>query len=327
MMKKIIAIVAGGDSGEYDISIQSAEVVKEYLDKELYEAFIIGIRDNVWKYTDAEGGTHFINRKDFSLTIDDREIAFDAVFIAIHGTPGEDGKLQGYFDMLKIPYTSCNQMTSAITFNKFFCSRIVSSFNVPTSPSVILYKEDDIHTGNITDAVGFPCFVKPNGGGSSVGMSRVDKPEQLIPAIHKAFNEDDQVLVERFISGREITCGVLTVNGTVRSLPITEVITKNDFFDFEAKYTDGMAQEITPADVEDEIAKQCRSTSEMLYKNLNCRGVVRFDYIFNESGIYFLEVNTVPGLSPNSIVPQQSAAEGISLKELFTIVLDQALEK
>ena len=326
-MKKKIAIAAGGDSGEYEISIKSAAVVAEYMDTGLFEPYLIIFRGNEWKYTDSEGQEHHINRDDFTLVLKGEKIIFDAVLIAIHGTPGEDGKLQGYFDMLNIPYTACNQTTSALTFNKFFCNKVVSGFDVLVAASVILFKADEVSYDDILNSCGLPCFVKPNCGGSSVGMSKVSKAEELPAAVSKAFMEDDQVLVEGFIPGREISCGVITDHGTIRSLPLTEIISENDFFDYEAKYTEGLAKEITPAPVSDEIEKQCRATSEMLYKKLNCQGVVRFDYIFNDLGMYFLEVNTVPGLSSSSIVPKQSMVEGIDLKDLFTMILDQALNK
>ncbi len=325
-MKKIIAIVAGGDSGEYEISVKSAAVVEKYIDKDLYDTYRIIFKKNVWSYTDSDGREHLLDKNNFRLNIGDRMIQFDAVFIAIHGTPGEDGKLQGYLDMMGVPYTTCDHATSALTFNKFFCSSYVSSLGYQVSPSCILHKAYPYDIEFILKKTGLPCFVKPNNGGSSVGMSKVDHRKDMQAAIEKAFAEDEQVLVEAFIPGREITCGVFTFEGKARSLPITEIISKNEFFDFEAKYTDGMAEEITPANISDDTEKLCRKISESLYSKLNCRGLVRFDYIFNESGMYFLEVNTVPGLSANSIVPQQAAEDGISLTELFSLSLSQALE-
>jgi D-alanine-D-alanine ligase len=324
-MKKKIAIAAGGDSGEYKISIQSAAIVEEYLDKELFEPFVVVIKGSEWRYKAPDGKTHDINKDDFSLELGEKTIHFEAVFIAIHGTPGEDGKLQGYFEMLKIPYTSSDQTTSTITFNKFVCNQLVSSYGYDTAHSIVLFQGWDQQYKDILKLTGLPCFVKPNSGGSSVGMSKVLKEEDLPLAINKAFKECDEVLVEEFIEGREITCGVFNDNGTVRSLPVTEVVTQNEFFDYEAKYTEGLAREITPAPISDELEKKCRDISEQLYNALKCRGVVRFDYIFNDSGIYFLEVNTVPGLSPKSIVPKQSLEEGIPLKDLFTMILNQAL--
>jgi len=326
-MKKRIAIAAGGDSGEYEISIKSAVVVEQHLDEECYEAYVIVFKGQDWSWTSPEGNKYQIDKDDFSLDTGEAKIEFDAVFIAIHGRPGEDGKLQGYLDMLGIPHTACDHATSALTFNKYLCNRIVSSLEVKVAPSRVLYHGGDYHTGNILRLTGLPCFVKPNNGGSSVGMSKVNSEDELNGAVEKAFREDSQVLVEGFIPGREITCGIITYDGQTRSLPLTEVITKKDFFDYEAKYTDGMAEEVTPADIPEDVEQLCRATSEMLYDKLNCFGFVRFDYIFNEDGLYFLEVNTIPGLSPKSIVPQQAATEGISLKELFSLSLEQAFSR
>jgi len=327
MMKKNIAIVAGGDSGEYEISIRSAEVVEDQLNKDLYAPYLIIIKSKDWSYTAPDGIKFQINKDDFSISSDQGKVNFDAVFIAIHGTPGEDGKLQGYLDMLGIPYTACDHATSALTFNKYFCNSLVSSFGVKVAPSVVFYKGRGADYLKALAITSLPCFVKPNNGGSSVGMSKVNEEAELLPAIEKAFMEDEQVLIEGFLQGREITCGVFKDCGDARSLPITEIKTKNDFFDYEAKYTDGMAEEITPAEVPALIETECRNSSEMLYEKLNCKGFVRFDYIYNESGLYFLEVNTVPGLSPNSIVPQQALADGIPLAELFDNAIDQALRK
>jgi D-alanine-D-alanine ligase len=323
-MKKNIAIVAGGDSGEYEISINSAVVVKKHLDPDLFNLYPVHIKGAEWYYVPDHGNRIKVNKEDFSISLDDKIVKIDCVFIAIHGTPGEDGKLQGYFDLLRIPYTSCGQATSALTFNKYFCNRYVSTFGVKISRSIILdskipYKEDEI-----LEAVSLPCFVKPNCGGSSVGTSRVSERSRLADAIRLAFKEDDQVMIEQFIPGREITCGVITHKGRIRPLPLTEIVSKKEFFDYDAKYR-GMAEELTPAPVPDEIAAACRETSVLLYEKLNCKGMVRFDYIFNNEGLVFLEANTVPGLSEASIVPKQALAEGISLRELFTEAVLNAL--
>ncbi len=227
--------------------------------------------------------------------------------------------------MLGMPYTTCGHDVSALTFNKYLSSLAVRALGVTMAPSVLLHAGETYDIEEILKTTGLPCFVKPNSGGSSVGMTRVAEKEMLPGAIEKAFREDDQVLVEAFIPGREITCGVITDHGKIRSLPITEIIPRNEFFDYEAKYTDGMAAEITPAEIPENIEQKCRSLSEDLYKKLNCRGFVRFDYIYNDDGMFFLEVNTVPGLSPNSILPQQAEADGISLRELFGMALEQAL--
>ncbi len=326
-MKKKIAIAAGGDSGEFEISIKSAAVVKQHLDPDLYESYLIVFRNNEWVYTSEDGEKILIKRDDFSLLHQGRKIVFDAVFIAIHGTPGEDGKLQGYLEMLGIPFTACGQATSALTFNKYFCKHFVSDLGIMVSPSELFIKGRDTDFESAVKTTGMPCFVKPNNGGSSVGMSKVEQPGSLPVAVEKAFAEDDQVLVEGYIPGREISCGVINYHGMARSLPLTEIISKNEFFDYEAKYTEGMAEEITPAQIPAEIEQHCRLTSEMLFEKLNCKGFVRFDYIFNDAGLYFLEVNTIPGLSPNSIVPRQAKEEGISLRELFSMAIEQALSK
>jgi D-alanine-D-alanine ligase len=324
-MIKRVAIAAGGDSGEYEVSLKSAEIVRQSLDPEKYDAYLLIIRGGQWFFSGKGAKQYPVNKDDFSLMVEGRKITFDVVFIAIHGTPGEDGKLQGYFDMLGIPYTSSGQVTSALTFDKDLCKRVVASLGIRVAPSITLGRADSFDTTDIINTAGLPCFVKPNKGGSSVGMSKVSKAEDLAGAIHRALAEDDQVMVEAFIPGREITCGVITSGKGIQSLPVTEIITRNEFFDYEAKYTDGVTDEITPADIPSEISLQCRQLSEMLYRKLNCRGFVRCDYIYNNEGMFFLEVNTVPGLSPNSILPQQAGAEGISLQQLFSMAIEQAL--
>jgi D-alanine-D-alanine ligase len=324
-MKQRIAIVAGGDSGEYEVSLKSGAVVKQYLDTSRFIPYLIIMKGKDWQYVDDNGQQYQVNKEDFSIDTSNGKIQFDAVFVAIHGSPGEDGKLQAFFELLGIPYTSCDQTTSALTFNKYFSLKFVSGLGLKVAPSCLLKKNDRFNSDDIVQSVGIPCFVKPNQGGSSVGMTKVTEKDMLKDAISKAFKEDAQVLIEAFIDGREITCGVVTDRGEIRSLPVTEIIPKNEFFDYEAKYTDGMADEITPADIPQNIEMKCRDISEELYREFNCKGFVRFDFIYNEEGMFFLEVNTVPGLSPNSILPQQAEAVGISLTSLFSMVLDQAL--
>lgn len=325
-MKKNIAIVAGGYSGEYDISMQSGEVVRRNLDSETYVAYLIRLREGSWEMIDEKGNTHAIDKNDFTVTVKGSKISFDCVFNALHGTPGEDGKLLGYFDMLGIPYTSSGMITSAVTFDKYFTNNLVRSMGVRSAPSVLLHRDDAVDVDDIAAVTGLPVFVKPNRGGSSVGITKVRELKQLKTAINKAFKEDDQVLVEQFIKGREITCGVLRYNGKIIDLPITEIVTKNEFFDYEAKYTPGVADEITPASIPKYIELNCREKSLMLYKNLNCKGFVRFDYIFNDEDMFFLEVNTVPGLSENSIVPQQAREFGLSLRDLFSSAIEEVLK-
>lgn len=324
-MKKKIAIIAGGDSGEYEISIKSAAVVKKHLDGNEFECFLVVIKGKDWHYSNDEGAVFAVNKEDFTVSLPGRMLMFDGVFVAIHGTPGEDGKIQGYFDMLGMPYTSCDQLTSALTFNKFFCNHFVCSFGVNISRSIVLKQGEVIDEAELLDQISLPLFVKPNCGGSSVGTSKVKTREELLPAIIMAFCEDSQVLLEEHIPGRELSCGTIKYHGEIRTLPITEIITKNEFFDYEAKYQ-GMSEEVTPAQIPGYITNAINETSLMLYKLLNCRGMVRFDYILNGDKLYFLEVNTVPGMSELSIVPQQALKAGISLKELFTETMLDALK-
>lgn len=320
-----IAILAGGDSGEYEISIKSAEVVRNHLDPSIFDIYLIVFREGDWFHTDKKGNKVFVDRDDFSLSIDGVKITFDGVFIAIHGTPGEDGKVQGYLEMLGIPYTSCDSITSAITFDKFFCNHFVKSFGVKISKSIRLSKEDIVTVDEILSQLSLPFFVKPDRGGSSVGTSKVSRRDEIVPALEKAFREDRLVIMEEHIPGRELSCGTISFKGNVITLPVTEIISKNEFFDYEAKY-EGKSEEVTPADIPATVAGLIGETSLKLYKLLNCRGMVRFDYILKDANLYFLEVNTVPGMSELSIVPQQAVKAGISLRDLFTETMLAALK-
>jgi D-alanine-D-alanine ligase len=324
MVKKKIAVIAGGDSGEYDISIKSAAVVMKNLDQAKFECFLIVIRGRDWFCQDESGHTYAVNKADFTIGLPGGLLKFDGVFVAIHGTPGEDGKIQGYFDLLGLPYSSCDQITSALTFDKFFCNHFVNSFGINISRSLVLKRGEVFNEDELLKYISLPLFVKPNRGGSSVGTSKVKSREDLLPAIELAFREDSQVMLEEYIPGRELTCGTLTYQGEIMTLPITEIISKREFFDYEAKYS-GMSEEITPARVTVEESTVINNASKSLYKLLNCRGVVRFDYILKADKLYFLEVNTVPGMSEQSIVPQQALEAGISLLELFTEVMTNAL--
>ncbi len=321
--KKNIAIVYGGDSGEFDISVQSGQVVSKFLDKKRYNLFPVEIKGAEWHFIDEDGRRLRIDKNDFSLELSGGKVEIDGVFIAIHGTPGEDGKLQGYFDMLGIPYTSCDHATSALTFNKYFCKNFVSTLDVANANAVLLTKNSPLSRNEILKKLTLPVFVKPNNGGSSVGMSRVNLAEELESALEKAFAEDDEILVEEFVKGREITCGVLKNKDELIVFPITEIISKKEFFDYEAKYKPGLSEEIVPADIPDVKAEKCKKTSAYLYEQLNCKGVVRFDYIFNDDELNFLEVNTVPGMTEASIVPKMAEAYGISLEELFSIITEE----
>ena len=328
-MKKNVALLAGGYSGEYVISIQTAQTIERNLNAELYNTYKIIVTRDGWWHETADGNKISVDKNDFSLTIDGEKVLFDAVFIAIHGTPGEDGRIQGYLDMLQIPYTSCNAIVSALTFNKSYCNKVVKAFNIVNiANSVHLIKGEPYSMGAIFDTLRLPVFVKPNESGSSLGVSKVKKVEELLPAIEKAFGEDDQVLIEEFIEGRELTIGVYKTEGKLHTLPATEIVSNNEFFDYEAKYTPGVTSEITPAKIPDSIKEQLESKSSYIYRHLNCRGVVRMDFILQQPSnkLFFLEVNTMPGQSENSIVPQQVRAAGIDLKAFYGALLEDTLK-
>lgn len=322
-----VAVIAGGDSGEYTISLKSASIIMKYLEGEKYAPFLVHIKFGEWYCLLPDSTKVEIDKNDFSITVDKEKIRFDVVFTAIHGTPGEDGKLQGYFDLLGIPYTSCGSITSALTFNKAFCNKVVASTGVTVSPSVHLIKGYEFSIDDILATTGLPCFVKPNCGGSSVGMSKVKVKEHLLEAIETAFKEDNEVLVEKYVKGREITCGVFKSGEQIIALPIVEVVSKKEFFDYEAKYNELLAEELIPAPIDSATEIKCKETSILLYKALNCKGVVRFDYIFNESVLNFLEVNTVPGMSSASIVPKMAQYQGYTLNSFYDILITEAMKQ
>jgi D-alanine-D-alanine ligase len=325
-MKKKVALVTGGLSGEAQISYKSAITVGNNVDREKYDVYRIDINPEGWWYEPEQGERSKVNRDDFSVTAQGGKINFDVILLCIHGTPGEDGKLQGYFDMLKIPYTSCDAASSALTFNKRYTVAVAAFGGIHVARSMHLFKHTPIAPKEILSTLKLPVFVKPNNGGSSIGMSKVTENSALAAALEKAFKEDDQVLVEEFISGREFTIGVFRDKKGITVLPITEIITQNEFFDFEAKYQ-GKSEEITPAKINAGMQQQLESAATSVYELLNCRGVVRIDFIYNtDSGkAYMLEVNTVPGQSEASVIPQQVRAKGWTLKEFYSAVIEQAL--
>lgn len=324
--RPVIAFITGGYSGEAEISYLSAKTIEKNIDPEKYLVYKIDIRRDGWLYTHTNGTVYLIDKNDFSLLIDGEKIYFDAVLVGIHGTPGEDGKLQGYFDMLGIPYTSCDAATSALTFNKRYTVAVAAFAGIHVAKSLHLFKDRKISPEEVAGQLKFPVFVKPNNGGSSIGMSKVSSPAELPAALDKAFHEDDQVLVEEFISGREFTIGVFRSEGRINTLPFTEVIAKNEFFDFAAKYK-GESEEITPARVEEVIAEKVRAAARQVYEVFNCRGVVRIDFIYNEAegAPYMLEINTVPGQSEASLVPQQVRAMNWSLRDFYGALIEEAL--
>ena len=324
-MKPTIAFVTGGYSGEAVISYKSAVTIEQNLDTQKYDVYKIDITPKSWYHQLPDGQRVEIDRNDFSLKIEGDRIRFDAVFIGIHGTPGEDGKLQGYFDLMNLPYTSCDAATSALTFNKRYTVAVAAFAGIHVARSLHLFKHRPLLVEEILGQLKLPLFVKPANGGSSIGMSKVNKQDELAPALQKAFREDEQVLVEEFISGREFTIGVFKTKDKVVALPFTEIKTKKEFFDFEAKYK-GLSEEITPAILDELVANDIRLAAKKAYEILNCRGIVRIDFIVNEANKkpYMLEVNTVPGQSEASIIPLQVKAMGWTLKDFYTAVIEEA---
>lgn len=325
-MKKKIALVTGGLSGEAQISYKSAVTVGNNIDRTKYDVFKIDINPTGWWYIAADGSQSPVNRNDFSIVDNGVTIKVDAVLLCIHGTPGEDGKLQGYFDMLGIPYTSCDAATSALTMNKRYTVAVAAFGGINVAKSMHLFRHTPIAATEILAHLQLPLFVKPNSGGSSIGMSKVTQANELEAALEKAFKEDAQILVEEFISGREFTIGVFKQAGVIQVLPITEIKTYNEFFDFEAKYQ-GKSKETTPAEIDDIMKERLAAAAKRVYEIFNCRGVVRIDFIYDThtGKPYMLEVNTVPGQSEASVIPQQVKAMGMSLTEFYSAVIEEAL--
>lgn len=327
-MKKNIALVAGGYSGEYDISIKTAITIENNIDKEKYNVYKIILDKNNWKHTTAEGEDIEADRRDFSLVVSGQKIKFDTVFIAVHGTPGEDGKFQGYLEMLDLPFTSCGAIVSGLTFNKIFCNRVVAhSGLVNVSKSVHLFRERSLSPDDILQHLTLPVFVKPAEGGSSLATTKVKKKEDLQAAIDAVFEIESQAMAEEFVKGREFSIGVYRSHNTLTALPVTEIISTKEFFDYEAKYTPGVTNEVTPAVLDAEYAGLMADTARRIYDLLNCKGICRVDFILedNTGKLYFLEINTIPGQSENSIVPQQVRATGKTLIEFYGELIEESL--
>ncbi len=321
---KTIAIVAGGDSSEYVVSVKSAQGVADAL-KGKYETYIIVIKGKEWYWENEKGRAYSVDKNDFSLSLEDGRIRFDAVFVAIHGTPGENGLLQGYFDMLGIPYTSCGAFSSALTFNKQACKLYLKEYGIPMTEGILLKKGEHFDADRILKKIGLPCFVKPNASGSSFGVTKVKAKDQLLPALENAFTEGEEVLIESFMQGTETACGVIKTKNRKIIMPVTEVVPKNEFFDFQAKYTDGFSEEITPARLPDETTSRIQELSAQVYDLLSCKGIVRVDFIVTAQGPQFLEINTVPGMTQESIIPRQAAVSGILLSDLYSMILEDIL--
>ena len=325
MNKKNIAIVAGGDSSEYIVSVKSGANVLKAIDLNLFNPWLVTIRGMEWIVSDGDTKLSDIDKSDFSFTIDGNKCQFDYAYIIIHGTPGEDGLLQGYFEMLNIPYSSSNVQSSALTFNKFFCNNYLRSFDIHIAQSVRLIAGEKYSAAQIVESLGLPLFVKPSAGGSSFGVTKVKKSEDLVEAVNMALDESTEAIIEQFIEGKEFTCGVIKVGERKFVLPVTEVIPKNEFFNFESKYKPGMADEITPARISDELTLKVQSLSSQIYDLCGCNGIVRIDYILKDEIFYFLEVNTVPGMTETSFIPQQIKAMGLNMTDLLSDIIAYGL--
>ncbi len=325
-MKKKVAIIMGGYSSEYKISLKSGNVVYEYLNKEKFDSFRIHIFRSKWVYVDDNEREYEVNKHDFSVDIEGVRIVFDCVFNAIHGSPGEDGLMQAYLELLNIPQTSCNYYQAALTFNKRDLLSALKPYGIKSAPSYYLNLGDVINEDEIIEKVGLPCFVKANKAGSSFGISKVYEKSKLKSAIANAYEEDDEIIIESFLDGTEVSVGVIKYKGETKVLPITEIVTENDFFDYEAKY-EGKSKEITPARITTEQEAKVSQMAKRAYEVLKMKGFSRSEFIFMDNEPFMLEMNTTPGLTTESILPQQAGIAGISLSELFESAIEEVLPK
>ena len=325
-MKKNIAIIMGGFSSEYSISIKSGNVVYQQLNKERYNAYRIVIDRERWYMLDEHEKQYPVNRHNFTVDTHTGTLEFDCVFNAIHGTPGEDGLMQAYFELLGIPQTSCGSYQAALTFNKRDLLSVLKPYGIKSAPSYYLDQGDPVDPDEIVKAVGLPCFVKPNRSGSSFGMSKVYDQKELPPAIERAFKEDHEIIIESFLDGTEVSVGVIRYEGKTKVLPVTEIVTENDFFDYEAKY-EGKSEEITPARISNKQEEQVKEIVKKAYELLKMKGYSRSEFIFVEDEVFMLEMNITPGLTAESILPQQAGVAGIALPELFESAIEDALSE
>lgn len=323
--KPNIAVIAGGDSSEFVVSVNSGKNVFNAIDTSKYIPWLVQMKDREWIVLDNNKPIAEIDKSDFSFTFNGEKVNIDFAYITIHGTPGEDGILQGYFDILKIPYSTCDVHSSSLTFNKWFCSNYLRSFDIKMAPSIKITKGELIDSDKIANQLGLPVFIKPNAGGSSFGITKVKTTEDIEPAIKKAWEESDEALVEQFIAGTEYTCGLVKIKGENMVFPVTEVLPKNEFFDYEAKYTPGATEEITPARLPKDLFEECQRISSEIYDLCRCSGIVRVDYILKDNQFYFLEANTTPGMTSTSFIPQQIAAMDLTLMEVITRIIDDKL--
>jgi D-alanine-D-alanine ligase len=324
-MKKNIAVVYGGDSSEFVVSVKSSKNVFGSIDPSVYNVWKVQIQGLNWDVFEGDQVIASVDKGDFSFVKNGEKIRFDFAYITIHGTPGEDGKLQGYFDLVKIPYSTCGVYSSALTFNKYFCSNYLRNFGITMAKSVRLFKGDAFDANQLVEGLGLPVFVKPNAGGSSFGVTKVKEKGQLLDALEMATKESSDILVEEFIEGKEFTCGLVKIDGEKIIFPVTEVIPKNEFFDYEAKYNAEKADEITPARISPELTQKVQQLSSRIYDLCDCSGIVRIDYILKDGEFYFLEVNTTPGMTATSFVPQQIAAMGRKLGDVLGLIIEDKL--
>lgn len=320
-----IAIIAGGDSSEYVVSVKSGANIYAAVDKLKYYPWMVLMKGKDWIVMQDGIKVADIDRTDFSFILNDRKIKFHFAYITIHGTPGEDGILQGYFELLGIPYSTSNVHSSSLTFNKWFCSNYLRTFGITMAKSILVNKNRQPDYSRIIAELGLPLFVKPNAGGSSFGITKVKREEDLPQAIENAWNEGSDALVEEYVQGAEFTCGLLKHKNQSLIFPVTEVIPKNEFFDFEAKYTPGATDEITPARLPDHLYRQCQQLSSEIYDLCQCTGIARIDFILKEEKFYFLEVNTTPGMTATSFIPQQINAMGLSLTDIISKLIEDKL--
>ncbi len=324
-MKKNIAIVAGGNSSEVVVSLKSANGLYSFMDKNRYNLYIVTLVGKKWNVMVDEKTEVIIDKNDFSFTLNNKKTTFDFAYITIHGTPGENGILQGYFDLIGLPYSCCGVLAAAITFNKYTCNQYLKGFGINVAKSILLRKNDTISNQNVISTIGFPCFIKSNVGGSSFGVTKVKEEKEIQPAIKKAFDEGEEVIIESFLKGTEVTCGMYKTKEKTKVFPITEVVSENDFFDFDAKYN-GQVKEITPARISKEITEKIQQTTANIYQILGCKGIIRADYIISENEtINLLEVNTTPGMTPTSFIPQQVKAANIDIREVMTDIIENEI--
>lgn len=328
MSRLKVALLAGGNSSEREIALGSANQIASALDSAKYDVKVIDLHYRNMTYTAPDGTEWEVDKNDFSLTVAGEKIVFDYALIIIHGTPGEDGKLQGYLDMMGIPYSSCSQTSSTITFDKISTKRAVAGRGINLAREVFICRGDKVEPQAIVDKLGLPIFVKPNASGSSFGVTKVTSVEQIEAAVEAAFAESDQVLIEECIVGREFGCGVVVTEDREILLPITEIVSKRDFFDYEAKYTEGLSDEITPAQISEDVRKKLNRMTLEAYRACRCSGIVRIDFIVTQAGEpYMIEINSIPGMSSGSIVPKQVREAGMTLGELYDIVIEDSLKR